>query len=136
MTIHYRVNAYESCHEVRIVVEQFVVVKETPQGYWITHTNYKDWDKEFGLAEMKRSKLLKWVSKTSTKRYAYPSLTEAMISFRRRKQRQVMFLRSTLETAQVALDKFEEYCDTPIEEFTYRGKLIHTFKQVGVNFTL
>lgn len=64
----------------RICVYEIIVTKETPKGYWID-------DGE------------KWVSKTATKRYAYPTHKEAIHSFLHRKRRQVAILKTSLKNA-------------------------------------
>lgn len=78
--------------EYTIVLEQFILIKETPQGYWITD----EWDHTH---EFKR-----WVSKHGRKRYAYPSKKEALESFLARKKRQIEILKAQLHGAEVALE--------------------------------
>lgn len=66
--------------------EVFTTLSETPKGYWIDCYGKK-----------------KWVSKTSTKRYAYPTLKEAMFAFKKRKESQIRILTNQLERAKSAL---------------------------------
>jgi hypothetical protein len=70
---------------------KYVLVKETPKGYWIKPT----WD----INEDHK----KWVSKTSKRRYAYPTKEEAMINFRARKKRQIQILTAKIQNARLAL---------------------------------
>jgi len=74
-----------------VVLETFKLVEETDKGYWITHLY---WDKP------------KWVSKTSCKRYAYPTKDEAMYSFKQRKYRQRKLLQGQLEVVDKVISKF------------------------------
>lgn len=80
---------YENVRFVdRVRVQEIVydLVKETPKGYWI------DWwgDK-------------KWVSKTTKKRWAYPTREEAKTNFIARKNRQIEILTDKLKDAKDAL---------------------------------
>ena len=73
-----------------VVVElrEYPVERETPCGVWIN------------VAAFGRS--LKWVSLSGKKRFAYPTVTEAATSFRRRKQMQIAILREQLARAEAA----------------------------------
>ena len=67
------------------------LVKETPKGYWISYDhNYKE-----EVPWMKK----RWVSKTTRKRYAYPTKEEALENYKARKNRQIKILKSRLEVA-------------------------------------
>jgi len=72
-----------------VILKVFKVIKETPCGYWIK-LFYRGNDK-------------KWVSKTTKKRYAYPTKQEALTSFKARKRRQIEILNSQLIRAKSAL---------------------------------
>lgn len=65
----------------------FDCVRETPCGYWIEEPTDHD---------SKR----RWVSKTAGKRYAYPTLTLAWYSYRRRKFKQLCHKERELARAQ------------------------------------
>ena len=67
-----------------LVLRVFNLVKETQCGYWI----------EIELGKNK------WVSKTSVKRFAYPTKREALNSFIARKKRQTELLRYQLKDAE------------------------------------
>jgi hypothetical protein len=64
-----------------IILETYNLHRETPKGYWITQ---QYWIKN------------KWINKTSTKRFAYPTKEEALESFKKRKYRQRIILNSQL----------------------------------------
>ncbi len=78
---------------VRVSLSTLNLVKETPKGYWICFGDPKQYygDK-------------RWVSKTSRKRYAYPTKEEALNGFIFRKKRQVRILKAILDIAQTSLE--------------------------------
>jgi len=86
---------YES--RVRVYESQFKLLKETPCGYWIVDRYYRD-----ELVHWTGS-VKKWVSKTSRKRFAYPTKEEAMTSFKARKNRQISILKYQIKNAEQAL---------------------------------
>jgi len=69
---------------VSIYLSTFLVVRETPKGYWLTD---------------------RWVSKTSTKRYAHDTKEKAWASFQARKKRQIKILQTQLKHAIEAASK-------------------------------
>jgi hypothetical protein len=73
--------------DIRIHLDTHTVIKETPKGYWI------------GGSWMH----MRWVSKTSKKRFAHADKDEAWESFKRRKARQVGIYRTRLRCAEFAL---------------------------------
>jgi hypothetical protein len=93
----YEEMAYESGPQIREVI--FHLVKETTCGYWIhPRANFKKGDLEFYPWQKP-----KWVSKTSRKRFAYPTQEEALKGFIARKVRQVGILRYKLRDAEQLL---------------------------------
>ena len=81
------------------------LVKETPCGYWI------------GGDYSYMGEGVRWVSKTSRKRYAYPTREEAWESYRARKERQVIILQAKLKKAKACLQKANE--SLPQKEIYY-----------------
>jgi hypothetical protein len=73
--------------------------KETEKGYWIGYGNgnYASGQK-WNLKSNSR-----WVSKTSRKRYAYPSKEEALNSFIIRTKRRMSILNSQISDCQIGL---------------------------------
>ena len=71
---------------VKIEERKYRVVKETPCGYWISFEDRK------------------WISKTSKKRFAYPTKKEARDSFKARKTRQIEILTKQIDRAKTALN--------------------------------
>ena len=58
---------------------------------------------------MRRYGYLKWVSKTATKRLCYPTLAEALKSFKARKLRQFQILKYQLESVEKVLDHADKW---------------------------
>lgn len=82
---------YDGISYVKINAEEFEVVKETKCGYWIK-VNLKP----------------KWTSKTSKKRFAYPTKKEALENFIRRTQRNISINHYNIDFAQLALKEAEK----------------------------
>ncbi len=82
MTTLYRYFDELCGHKVRIELERFAVIKETPCGYWYI----PEWMKVWSEPEQQGHK--RWVSKTARVRYCYPTKDEAWKSYRVRKYRQ------------------------------------------------
>lgn len=68
------------------MIDSFMVVKETPCGYWIEGF-------EGG----------RWVSATGKKRFAYPTVEEAIEGWRARKDRHISILRAKIAEINRAL---------------------------------
>jgi hypothetical protein len=78
-----------SWDNVSVVLAEYSLLKETPKGYWITDT--------WGVWK-------KWISKTSRKRFAYPTKEEALNSFRIRTTRRATYLERDLTNVKKALE--------------------------------
>lgn len=79
----------------KLIIRTFDLIEETPCGYWIG----KNIDDEFLLYHEKK----RWVSKTSRKRFAYPTKKEALDNFIARKHRQIAILKARIREAKMAL---------------------------------
>lgn len=75
----------------KLEVEEYDVVKETPQGKWVNVWGIK-----------------KWVSNTSRKRYAHPTVEEAYKAFVYRKKKQMKLLNAELRACKEYLELAEE----------------------------
>jgi hypothetical protein len=69
----------------------FDLIEETPKGYWIGFINCK----------------FKWVSKTSKKRYAYPSKEEALNAYILRTKKRIEILNYQISSCNIGLDLAE-----------------------------
>ena len=67
----------------KLCLQNYEVVAETPKGYWVGFFGAKD----------------KWVSKSSRKRFAHPTESEALEAYRIRKKAYVRHATSTLQRA-------------------------------------
>ena len=91
--------------DVKLHLYTYELYKETPKGYWITHQSIfpGGWDKLLWK---------KWISKTSTKRYAYPTKKEALINYIKRTERRIKLLEGQINISRsglaLAKNKFEE----------------------------
>ncbi len=72
----------------QLILIKVRVVKETPCGHWVKSP----------CDERKR-----WVSKTTLKRFCYPTKDEAFLSFRCRKGRQIQILQNRLKFAEASI---------------------------------
>ena len=97
---HYRYDDYNPFSPI-LVLRVFVTIKETPCGYWI---------KELGPNSDHKQR---WVSKTSHRRYAYPTILEAWSSYRHRKYKQQAHLRCYLERSNCIIEYLERQSLTP-----------------------
>ena len=82
--LFYRYTDCDSLGNLRYSV--YKLDKETDKGYWIEGHSYR-----------------KWISKTSRKKFAYPSKEDALKSFKLRKQSQIQIITKQLEGAKRAL---------------------------------
>lgn len=84
---------------VSIKLEEWKVIKETPKGYWINRMSGIWWGGK------------RWVSKTSRKRFAYPTKEEALESFLIRKKAHIKHLKRNLTNAEKALELAKNWKD-------------------------
>jgi hypothetical protein len=92
-----RLSAFDevSGHDVSLDLITLNLHKETPQGYWIGYGN---------LIEGQLRSESKWVSKTSRKRYAYPTKEEAKNNFIARTEKRIRILNSQLTDSKQVLN--------------------------------
>jgi hypothetical protein len=86
--ILYRYEESLGMTSVQLNLYEFTVIKETELSYQV----------RIPFSEKKR-----WIRKNGKKKYACETKEDAMISFKRRKQRQIAILESQLERAKTAL---------------------------------
>ena len=87
----YRYEDMKTWDGVLVYLLKFPVIKETPCGYWFLTLNYHGMDTK------------RWVSKTSRKRFAHPTIEGAKESFRCRKERQLLILNAQIEHVKEAM---------------------------------
>ena len=81
---------------------EYDLYKETDKGYWIKYHC-------FNVNKIRRD--CKWVSKTSRKRFAYPTKEEALMSFIIRQERRIAILEYNMENCISAVDKARKMMD-------------------------
>lgn len=80
--------------EVKILCGEFNLLKETPKGYWIIQGD---------INQLNSDKI--WVSKSSVKRYAYPTKKEALINLLKRTEIRSKILRRNLNISEYIIKK-------------------------------
>ena len=80
--------------DIKVVLTTYSLWKETPQGYWIGYGGFSG----TGLRSTGR-----WVSKTSIKKFAYKTKSEALNGFIKRSERRIKILESQLSSCKSAL---------------------------------
>ena len=90
-------NEFDRTGRVAIVFDEFNLIKETPQGYWICMGGFG------GLQSPK-----KWISKTSRKRYAYPTKIEALENLVKRYECRKRILSHQLDNANTTIKLAKE----------------------------
>ena len=79
-----------------IELREYDILKETLKGYWIGHKEFPE-----------LSKL--WVSKTSKKKFAYPTKDEALINFTKRTEKRIKILKHQILFSEIVLVKLKSY---------------------------
>jgi hypothetical protein len=101
----------------RISLLTYIFEKETPSGYWIG----SNWPFGYYSTLYRR----RWISKTSVKKYAYPTKEKALLGYLARKRRQIAILKSQLESAEICFnmaagelnEKFNNRVYHPLERY-------------------
>lgn len=78
----------------KVELRTYNLFKETTKGYWIGYGN---------LCEGKLRSQGKWVSKTSVKRFAYPTKKEALENFIKRTEKRVKILKYQLWSCELSI---------------------------------
>jgi hypothetical protein len=106
----YRYSDMHNNSGAHIELSEFVLLRETPCGYWITSNWYERLPKPWppGI-ERSAERSKKWISKTSRKKYAYETKQEALKSFKHRKERQINLANFFRFRAIEALGALERY---------------------------
>lgn len=86
----------------KIILNKYRLIRETDKGYWI------------GLDGFSESFWKKWVSKSSKKRFAYPTKKEALINFRKRNEHRAKILQRQLDCCIIVTSYSENYYESLI----------------------
>lgn len=79
---------------VELRLQTYEVIKETPEGYWINISGFKQ--KDFPNERLEQ----KWVSKTAYSSFAKDSKEKARLGYIARKERQIRILKAQLRIAE------------------------------------
>jgi hypothetical protein len=92
------------------IVQEMFVVKKTPKGAWLAYSwSRYEWLQKVQAEEELTSDMLRYwgariVYDAARRKFAYPTLTEALASYRIRKERQIQHAENTLRHAKRNLD--------------------------------
>jgi len=92
----YRYDLSEIDYDYHLNVYKYLIHSETPCGVWIYSGEFARWKGK-----------LRFVNLSAKKRWACPTIEEAKESYIRRKQRQIVLLRSQLENSKVGLEMIQ-----------------------------
>jgi hypothetical protein len=101
---HYRYRETAEEEGVMLTCERYVVVQETPKGYWVVRDYYIGG--YWGPATIKNVR--KFVLKDSLRRFCYPTPKEALGSFLARKKKHMRHINYALALAETSLAKAAE----------------------------
>jgi len=79
-------------YELKLVLNTYKVLRHTPKGVWISMYGGISYSTE-----------QKFILLSARKRFACPTVEEALVSFKARKQRQIKILKGQLKQAEEAL---------------------------------
>ena len=92
-----------------VVLTTYDLIKETPKGHWISLG---------GLYETGK----RWVSKTSKKRFAYPTKKEALMSFIKRQKSKIRILEHQITSSKLSLGIAERKLEKESVEYKSNKK--------------
>ena len=108
---YHRVDAYEDGPNIIIYTTSYPVISKTPCGVWIDNTYYMG------------SHSKRFINNSWKKRWACPTVEEALRSFKARKKCQILKLKSQLQSAEDFLVASESCVFDP--DGYYRQKIQH-----------
>ena len=106
--VWYRLRDFQINDVIAVEAEKFYVVKETPCGAWVASEYSPLFWGHYTLRELKAGRHLHWVNKNTTRRRCYPTLQEAIESFKARKLRQHRIIKNQLEQVEKVIDSFHK----------------------------
>ena len=114
MKTYYRLRDYYTEYGTTIELEKFYVVKETPCGVWVKSQFAPEW---YSYEDLKKYRYIRWIHNDSAKKHCYPTLKEAIGSFKKRKIRQAAILNSQLRQVQAVLDGAKIWENAELSDF-------------------
>lgn len=107
---HYRLRDCLTEDGVTVKIERFRVIKLTPQGCWVVSEYSPLW---LTPQELIKRKYAKWIRWASNKKYCYPTMAQAVASFKRRKEVQLSKLEHQLAQVKFVVEKMVALSDYP-----------------------
>lgn len=92
-------------YTMEVHLHKFPIERRTPKGVWI-----RGWGG------------MRFVLLSARKRYACPTIEEALESFQARKNRQIKILKGQLQRAELALSLSDSWKEKPNISYTYYGR--------------
>jgi hypothetical protein len=116
----YRYDAINYGDKIELVLNKYLIVKSTPCGYWIYKNSFHAYAGSGTelFDRLKKLKLLRWVSASTKKAYAYTKSEVALVSYYHRKRKYIQILTAQLEYAKHSLNLTT---DLPLIAFTDYG---------------
>jgi hypothetical protein len=102
----YRYDAINYGDNIELVLNKYLIVKSTPCGYWIYKNSFHAYTGSGTelFDRLKKLKLLRWVSASTKKAYAYTKSEVALVSYYHRKRKYIQILTAQLEYAKHSLN--------------------------------
>ena len=111
---HYRLRDVHEQYGIVVRLDKYYPVKRTPKGYWLRGEYAPTW---LDFKELRKRKYLRFVVDTSSKKFCYPCLEDAIKSFIRRKEVQQSKLALQLEQADCCVKNVDKLNDITVESF-------------------
>ena len=113
---HFRLKDRHTEDGVVVYLEKYYTVKATPRGVWVRSQYAPCW-KDADFKYLKAHKHLKFILNSATKKYCYPTIEEAVASFKLRKHRQLGLIKMQLEQVQTCVDNLEKLEGVTVDSF-------------------
>ena len=107
---HYRLRDSLTEDGVTVKIERFWVIKLTPKGCWVVSEYAPLW---LTPEQLIQRKYAKWINGASNKKYCYPTMAQAVVSFKRRKEVQLSKLEHQLAQVKFVVEKMVALSDYP-----------------------
>lgn len=116
---HFRIRDKHQYNGIVASLERFYTIKTTPKGVWVRSEYMPSWVE---FKEARKRKYLKFILNGAGKRYCYPTIEEAVESFRIRKIRQQGILELQLEQINCCVENIDKLKGVGVESFIGRDE--------------
>ena len=135
LPMHYRLDNFCDYDGVHVRLQKWYPISETPKGYWLGNEWYlhaKSWQT---LADMKKQKSVRWISKNAARGFCKKGLDEAVKSLLARKKSQIARIELQLQSAQLCIEKESVLNALTEEDFAGRNDVLLGRVDAIDNFT-